>query len=101
MNKAPESNEDGVKYKIYNIGNNHPESLKDFVDILEDKLLKYKIIDHKVEKELLPMQPGDVYQTYADVSELEKDFGFKPGTSLDEGLEKFAKWYKEYYFKGE
>lgn len=101
MNKAPDPNGDGVKYKIYNIGNNHPESLKDFVDILEDKLLKYKIIDHKVEKELLPMQPGDVYQTYADVSELEKDFGFKPSTSLDEGLDKFAQWYKEYYFKGE
>lgn len=97
MNKAPEPNEDGVKYKVYNIGNNNPESLKDFVDILEQKLIKYEIIEHEAEKELLPMQPGDVYQTYADVSELEKDFGFKPSTSLDEGLDQFAKWYKEYY----
>ena len=97
MNKAPEPNEDGVKYKVYNIGNNNPESLMNFVNILEEKLIKYKIIDKKAEKELLPMQPGDVYQTYADISDLERDFGFKPSTSLEEGLDKFAKWYKEYY----
>lgn len=97
MNKAPESNEDGVKYKVYNIGNNSPESLMDFVNILEQKLMKYGIIETEAEKELLPMQPGDVYQTYADVSELEKDFGFKPSTSLEEGLDHFAKWYKNYY----
>ncbi|HKL42449.1 MAG TPA: SDR family NAD(P)-dependent oxidoreductase [Clostridia bacterium] len=97
MNKAPEPNKDGVKYKVYNIGNNSPESLMDFVNILEQKLIKYGIIDHEAEKELLPMQPGDVYQTYADVSELEKDFGFKPSTSLEEGLDKFAEWYKDYY----
>lgn len=97
MNKAPETNEDGVKYKVYNIGNNNPESLKDFVNILEQKLIKYEIIEHEAEKELLPMQPGDVYQTYADVSELQKDFGFKPSTSLDEGLDHFAKWYKDFY----
>lgn len=97
MNKAPKANEDGVKYKVYNIGNNSPESLMDFVNILEEKLMKYGIIDTEAEKELLPMQPGDVYQTYADVSELEKDFGFKPSTSLAEGLDRFAKWYKEYY----
>lgn len=97
MNKAPEANEDGVKYKVYNIGNNNPESLKDFVDILEQKLIKYEIIEQEAEKELLPMQPGDVYQTYADVSELEKAFGFKPSTSLEEGLDRFAKWYKDYY----
>lgn len=97
MNKAPEPNEDGVKYKLYNIGNNSPESLMDFVNILEQKLMKYGIINSVAEKELLPMQPGDVYQTYADVSELEKDFGFKPSTSLEEGLDKFAKWYKDYY----
>lgn len=97
MNKAPEANEDGVKYKVYNIGNNSPESLMDFVNILEQKLMKYGIIDSEAEKELLPMQPGDVYQTYADVSELEKDFGFKPSTSLNEGLDQFAKWYKDYY----
>lgn len=97
INKVPESNEDGVKYKIYNIGNNNPESLMKFVKILEKKLIKYKIIEQEVEKEFLPMQAGDVYQTYADVSELEKDFGFKPNTSLDEGLDRFAKWYKEFY----
>lgn len=97
IKKVPESNEDGVKYKIYNIGNNNPESLMKFVKILEQKLIKYKIIEQKVEKEFLPMQAGDVYQTYADVSELEKDFGFKPSTSLDEGLDRFAKWYKAFY----
>jgi len=97
MNKAPEPNEDGVKYKVYNIGNNSPESLMNFVNILEQKLMKYGIIEAKAVKELLPMQPGDVYQTYADVSELVKDFGFKPSTSLEEGLDKFSKWYKEYY----
>jgi UDP-glucuronate 4-epimerase len=100
MNKAPKANEDGVKYKVYNIGNNSPESLMDFVNILEEKLMKYGIIDTEAEKELLPMQPGDVYQTYADVSELEKDFEFKPSTSLAEGLDRFAKWYKEYYIIG-
>ncbi|SHJ79277.1 UDP-glucuronate 4-epimerase [Dethiosulfatibacter aminovorans DSM 17477] len=100
MNKAPEPNEDGVRYKVYNIGNNSPESLMDFVNTLEDKLMKYGIINSVADKELLPMQPGDVYQTYADVSELEKDFGFKPSTSLDEGLDRFAKWYREYYKVG-
>jgi len=97
MQKAPKPNEEGVKYKVYNIGNNSPESLMDFVNILEHKLMKYGIIDTEAEKELLPMQPGDVYQTYADVSELERDFGFKPSTSLEEGLDQFAKWYKDYY----
>lgn len=97
IDKVPEANEDGVKYKVYNIGNNNPESLMDFINILEEKLIKYKIINGEVEKDYLPMQPGDVYQTYADIAELEKDFGFKPSTSLDEGLDKFAKWYKEFY----
>lgn len=97
INKAPKPNEDGVRYKVYNIGNNNPESLMKFINILEKKLMKYGIIDIESNKELLPMQPGDVYQTYADISELEKDFGFKPSTSLDEGLDNFAKWYKEYY----
>jgi UDP-glucuronate 4-epimerase len=97
IKKPTKANEEGVKYKVYNIGNNHPESLMDFVNILESKLLKYGIIDQPVEKELLPMQPGDVYQTYADVSDFEKDFEFKPSTSLDEGLDKFAQWYTDYY----
>ena len=65
-----------------------------FIETLEEAIGK------KAEKEFLPMQPGDVYQTYADVSELERDFGFKPGTTIQEGLGKFAKWYKEYYHIG-
>ena len=97
MNKAPEPNEDGVNYKVYNIGNNSPENLMDFVNILEEKLMKYEIIEKEADKEFLPMQPGDVYQTYADISQLEKDFGFKPSTSLADGLDQFAKWYKKYY----
>ena len=68
-----------------------------FVDTLEDCLLKEGVLKNKGNRELLPMQPGDVYQTFADVTDLEKDFGFKPKTSLKEGLEKFAKWYKEVY----
>lgn len=87
----PKPNEEGDRYKIYNIGNNHPEKLMTFIETLEEAIGK------KAEKEYLPMQPGDVYQTYADVSELEKDFGFRPRTSIQEGLGKFAKWYKEYY----
>lgn len=96
VKKAPQANEEGVKYKLYNIGSNHPISLMDFVNTLEQKLIKYGLIDKVAEKELLPMQPGDVYQTYADISDLERDFGFKPRTSLDEGLEAFVKWYKAY-----
>ncbi|WP_321998654.1 NAD-dependent epimerase/dehydratase family protein, partial [Priestia megaterium] len=97
MSKAPQANEDGVKYKIYNIGNNKPESLMYFVETLEKCLMEENIISEPAEKELLPMQPGDVYQTYADVDDLVKDFDFKPSTSLEEGLSQFAKWYKEYY----
>ncbi len=99
MKKIPEENENGVRYKIYNIGNSSPENLLDFVEILEDCLLKEGIITKKGERELLPMQPGDVYQTFADVGDLERDFGFKPNTSLKEGLSKYAKWYREYYGK--
>lgn len=84
-------NEDGDRYKIYNIGNNHPVKLMTFIEILEKSLGK------TAEKEFLPMQPGDVYQTYADVTELERDFGFKPSTPLEEGLARFAEWYREYY----
>jgi UDP-glucuronate 4-epimerase len=101
MGKTPIANEDGVKYKVYNIGNNQPESLLNFVETLEKCLMKEGIIDKPAEKELLPMQSGDVYQTYADVDELVKDFGFKPSTSLEEGLSRFAKWYKEYYLETE
>ncbi|ULT56200.1 GDP-mannose 4,6-dehydratase [Neobacillus drentensis] len=99
MSKTPGTNEDGVKYKIYNIGNNQPESLMYFVETLEKCLMREEVIDKPAEKEFLPMQPGDVYQTFAEVDEIVKDFGFKPNTSLEEGLNRFAKWYKEYYFE--
>lgn len=97
MGKVPSVDEEGVSYKIYNIGNNKPENLLYFVETLEKCLIKQGIIDKPVEKELLPMQPGDVYQTYADVDHLVRDFNFKPSTSLEQGLTHFAKWYKEYY----
>ncbi len=97
MQKTPEETEDGAPYKVYNIGNNKPSSLMNFVEILENCLIKEGIIKEPGKKELLPMQPGDVYQTYADVTELERDFGFKPSTTLEQGLGEFAKWYKTYY----
>lgn len=96
MQKTPETTDDGALYKIYNIGNSRPESLMRFVEILENCLIKENIISEQGKKELLPMQPGDVYQTFADVSDLEKDFGFKPATTLEQGLGAFAKWYKGY-----
>lgn len=95
MKKTPDETEDGAPYKVYNIGNNKPESLLRFVEILEDALIANGIIKEKGKKEFLPMQPGDVYQTYADVTDLEKDFGFKPSTSLEEGLGRFAEWYSK------
>ena len=101
MQCSPLANEDGVKYKVYNIGNNQPENLLDFVDILQDELKKAKVLpedyDFDAHKELVGMQPGDVEITYADVTQLQEDFGFKPATSLREGLQTFAKWYKEFY----
>lgn len=87
----PEANEDGVCFKVYNIGNNQPEKLMYFIETLE------KCLGRTAKKEFYPMQPGDVYQTYADVSELTKDFGFRPDTSLEDGLERFVKWFKDYY----
>lgn len=106
IQKAPDKviGEDGLPlppYKIYNIGNNKPENLLDFVDILQQELVRAKVLpedyDFDAHKELVPMQPGDVPITYADTTELERDFGFKPSTSLREGLRKFAEWYLEYY----
>ena len=91
LNNPPADNGKGAHYKIYNIGNNSPEKLMYFVEILEKELGK------TAQKEFLPMQPGDVYQTYADVSELTKDFGFKPSTSLQDGLAEFVKWFRVYY----
>ena len=82
---------------VYNIGNNQPENLLAFVETLERCLMDEGIIDKPAKKTFLPMQPGDVYQTYADVSDLMRDFGFKPSTSIQTGLSRFAKWYKEYY----
>lgn len=88
-------------YKVYNIGNNQPENLLDFVDILQQELIRAEVLpadyDFEAHKELVPMQPGDVPVTYADTSALEADFGFKPSTSLRDGLRKFAEWYKEFY----
>ena len=91
----PVPNGEGDCYKVYNIGNNNPENLMYFIEILERKL------GREAKKEYLPMQPGDVYQTYADISELEKDFGFAPKTSLEDGLGKFAEWYLGEYKKKE
>ena len=106
MAKAPEKKdgEDGLPlppYAVYNIGNSNPENLLDFVQILQEELIRAKVLpedyDFEAHKELVPMQPGDVSVTYADTTPLERDFGFKPHTSLREGLRKFAEWYKEYY----
>ena len=110
MNKAPEkkTGEDGLPlppYKIYNIGNNNPENLLDFVQILSEELVRAKVLpkdyDFEAHKKLVPMQAGDVPVTYADTSDLERDFGYKPKTSLREGLRRFAEWYYEYYIKGD
>lgn len=97
MQKIPEKTEDGVPYKVYNIGNSKPEDLLNFVNILEECLKEVGVIDRPVEKEFLPMQPGDVYQTFADTADFEKDFGFKPTTTIKKGLSEFAKWYKDFY----
>lgn len=106
MMSPPEkkTGEDGLPippYKVYNIGNNSPENLLDFVDILQQELIRAGVLpedyDFDSHKELVPMQAGDVPVTYADVSPLERDFGFKPSTSLRAGLRKFAEWYKEFY----
>lgn len=87
----PQADRQNAYYKVYNIGNNKPEKLMDFVTTLE------KYLGREAKKEFLPMQPGDVYQTYADVSELTKDFGFKPDTPMEEGMKRFVAWFKEYY----
>lgn len=106
MAKAPakRTGDDGLPippYKVYNIGNNHPENLLDFVQILSQELVAAGVLppdyDFDAHKKLVPMQPGDVPITYADVSALEHDFGFKPSTSLRDGLRAFAQWYKEFY----
>lgn len=106
MQHAPEkvTGEDGLPvppYAVYNIGNNSPENLLDFVTILQEELIRAEVLpedyDFEAHKKLVPMQPGDVPVTYADTSALEEDFGFKPSTSLRDGLRRFAEWYKEFY----
>lgn len=106
MQGAPEkkNGEDGLPippYAVYNIGNNSPENLLDFVDILQQELIRAEVLpkdyDFEAHKKLVPMQPGDVPVTYADTAALERDFGFKPSTSLRDGLLKFAEWYKDFY----
>jgi nucleoside-diphosphate-sugar epimerase len=106
MYKAPERRigEDGLPeppYAVYNIGNSAPENLLDFVQILQEELIRANVLpadyDFEAHKKLVPMQPGDVPITYADTSALERDFGFKPSTSLRDGLRKFAEWYHEFY----
>lgn len=106
MQCAPEkqNGEDGLPippYRVYNIGNSHPENLLDFVQILSEELIRAEVLpqdyDFESHKKLVPMQPGDVPITYADTSALENDFGFKPSTTLRQGLRRFAEWYKVYY----
>ena len=106
MQGAPEkkNGEDGLPippYAVYNIGNQNPENLLDFVDILQQELIRAEVLpsdyDFESHKELVAMQPGDVPITYADTSALERDYGFKPSTSLRDGLRRFAEWYKEFY----
>ncbi len=106
MQGAPErkNGEDGLpipSYAVYNIGNQNPENLLDFVDILQQELIRAKVLpanyDFESHKELVTMQPGDVPVTYADTEPLERDYGFKPSTSLRDGLKAFAEWYKEFY----
>ena len=107
MQAAPEkkTGEDGLPvppYAVYNIGNSHPENLLEFVDILQQELITAGVLpedyDFEAHKKLVPMQPGDVPVTYADTTPLEEDFGFRPDTPLREGLRKFARWYKAFYF---
>ena len=106
MQGAPDKKqgEDGLPlppYAVYNIGNNQPENLLQFVDILQQELIRAQVLpadyDFEAHKELVPMQPGDVPTTYADTSALERDYGFKPSTSLRDGLRAFAEWYAEFY----
>ncbi len=108
MRHAPEkqNGEDGLPlppYAVYNIGNSNPENLLDFVTILQEELIRAKVLpsdyDFEAHKKLVPMQPGDVPVTYADTSALERDFGFKPSTSLRDGLRKFAEWYYSFYLE--
>ena len=108
MQGAPDKSigEDGLPnppYNVYNIGNSNPENLLDFVTILQEELIRAGVLpqdyDFEAHKELVAMQPGDVAITYADTTPLERDYGFKPNTSLREGLRKFSEWYKDFYMR--
>ena len=109
MRKPPEKKDgpDGLPLapaRVYNIGNNHPENLLDFVTILQEELVRAGVLpsdyDFEAHKKLVPMQKGDVAVTYADVTDLERDFDFRPSTPLREGLRRFSEWYREYYLEG-
>ena len=91
LDDPPQANGTAARHRIYNIGNNSPEKLIRFIEILEETIGK------PAEKEFLPAQPGDVFKTYADIGPLERDYGFRPGTSLEEGLKRFYEWYRSYY----
>ena len=103
MHKTLKPTADGVRYAVYNIGGSQPENLLEFVRILQEELVRAKVLpgdfDFEAHKELVPMQPGDVPTTYADATALERDFGFRPTITLRQGLRKFAEWYKEFYIK--
>ena len=103
MHKTPNLTADGVPYTIYNIGGSQPENLLEFVQILQEELVRAKVLpedfDFEAHKELVPMQQGDVPTTYADATAFEHDFGFRPAITLRQGLRKFAEWYKEFYIK--
>ncbi len=100
MQSTPDADERGTKYKVYNIGNNKPEQLMDFVDILQNELVAQGVLpkdfDFEAHRELLPMQPGDVEATYANVDDLIRDFDFKPDTDLRDGIHRFVEWYAGY-----
>ena len=106
MQRPPErrDGEDGLPlppYALYNMGNSSPENLLDFVRILQEELIRARVLpedyDFESHKKLVPMQPGDVAVTYADISDLEREFGFRPSTPLREGIRKFAEWYYDFY----
>ena len=101
MERPPADCGTGARYRVYNIGNSQPVQLLDFVDALQRRLVEEGVLppgfDFDAHKELVPMQPGDVVATWADTSELERDFGFRPSTPLESGLREFARWYRGYY----
>ena len=91
--RPPAPDASGKRYALYNLGNSTPVPLMRFIEVLQDALGKKAVLRY------LPMQQGDVYQTYADISAAERDFGFSPATAITEGLPAFAKWYRAYYHK--